>query len=288
MKKKLSILTIILCLASLLLVGCNSSDKSLGQTAGEMKVHFINVGQGDSILIQVNNKNMLIDAGPGKNRDDILNYLDNLNLNKIDYVVATHPHEDHIGNLDDVIKKYDIGEFYAPKVTNTTKAFEKMVSALQRKKLKINTIKAGTDSINLGEGTRVSVFSPLKDEYKKGKEDDFNNYSPIIKVEYGKNSFLFTGDAEAGVEREVLAKGYDVSADVLKFGHHGSSTSTSKEFFKAVNPSIGVIQLGADNSYGHPHKETLQLIKDNRLTVYRNDIDGDIVLISDGKNIRKQ
>ena len=239
-------------------------------------------------MIQVNNKNLLIDAGPGKSKDMLLNYLDSLNLKKIDYVIATHPHEDHIGNLDDVINKYEIGAFYSPKVTHTTKAYENMIKALKKKDLKINVIKEGTNSIDLGEGTKVSVFSPIKAEYKKGSQQDFNNYSPVMKIEFGKTSFLFTGDAEAEVEKEILKKGYDVSADVLKFGHHGSSTSTSEAFLKAVNPSIGVIQLAEDNTYGHPHKETLDLIKKYKLNVYRNDIDGDVVLSSDGTNIIKK
>ena len=288
MKKKLSIIAIILSFFSLFLLGYEKQNESIGQTAGEMTVHYINVGQGDSILIQVNNKNMLIDAGPGKSKDMLLKYLDSLNLKKIDYVIATHPHEDHIGNLDDVINKYEIGAFYSPKVTHTTKAYENMIKALKKKNLKINVIKEGTNSIDLGEGTKVSVFSPIKAEYKKGSQQDFNNYSPVMKIEFGKTSFLFTGDAEAEVEKEILNKGYDVSADVLKFGHHGSSTSTSEAFLKAVNPSIGVIQLAEDNTYGHPHKETLDLIKKYKLRVYRNDKDGDIVLSSDGTNIIKK
>ena len=171
-----------------------------------------------------------------------------LDNKKFDYVIATHPHEDHIGNLDDEINKYEIGAFYSPKVTHTTKAYENMIKALKKKDLKINVIKEGTNSIDLGEGTKVSVFSPIKAEYKKGSQQDFNNYSPVMKIEFGKTSFLFTGDAEAEVEKEILNKGYDVSADVLKFGHHGSSTSTSEAFLKAVNPSIGVIQLAEDNT----------------------------------------
>ena len=145
MKKKLSIIAIILSFFSLFLLGCEKQNESIGQTAGEMTVHYINVGQGDSILIQVNNKNMLIDAGPGKSKDMLLKYLDSLNLKKIDYVIATHPHEDHIGNLDDVINKYEIGAFYSPKVTHTTKAYENMIKALKKKNLKINVIKEGTN-----------------------------------------------------------------------------------------------------------------------------------------------
>ena len=281
MKKKLSILLLFVLSFCFIFVGCDI-DVAKGTIPDNktMKVHYIDVGQGDSILIQVNDKNMLIDCGPRDGKDKFFSYLESQKITKLDYVVATHPHEDHIGNMADVIKKYDVNKFYAPKVEHTTKTFEKMVEALVKKNLKITTIKAGTDSIDLGENTKVSVVAPNKDTY-----DDLNNYSPIIKIEYGNNSFLFTGDAESKSEKEVLKKGYDVKADVLKLGHHGSSTSTSKEFFEAVNPSIGVISLASDNKYGHPHKETLNLLKDKKIKVYRTDVDGTTVLSSDGNKI---
>lgn len=281
MKKKLSILLLIALSFCFIFVGCDlDSAKGTIPDNKTMKVHYIDVGQGDSILIQVNDKNMLIDCGPRDGKDKLFSYLESQNITKLDYIVATHPHEDHIGNMADVIRKYDVGKFYAPKVEHTTKTFEKMIEALVKKNLKITTIKAGTNSIDLGENTKVSVVAPNKDTY-----DDLNNYSPIIKIEYGNNSFLFTGDAESKSEKEVLKKGYDVKADVLKLGHHGSSTSTSKEFFEAVNPSIGVISLASDNKYGHPHKETLNLLKDKKTRVYRTDVDGTIVLSSDGNKI---
>ena len=199
-----------------------------------MLVHYIDVGQGDSILIQVNNKNLLIDAGPKDAKEDLLTYLDSIGLSKLDYIIATHPHEDHIGNMSYVINKYEVEKFYAPKVEHTTSTFEKMVESLITKDLKINIIKAGIDTIDLGEGTKVTVFSPINEEYS-----NLNDYSPIIKIEYGNNSFLFTGDAEDEVEKEVLSKNPNIKSDVLKLGHHGSSTSTSKTFLNAVNPSIG-------------------------------------------------
>ena len=279
MKKNTLPILLIICFFSLFIVGCSNVNEN-SMVNDEMRVHYINVGQGDSILIQVNNINILIDAGPKDSKTQLMNYLSSLKIEKLDYVVATHPHEDHIGNMADVINNFQVVNFYAPKVESTTKTFEKMISALKYNNLKINVIKAGVDSIDLGDNTKVTVFSPNKDKY-----ENLNNYSPIIKVEYKKNSFLFTGDAEKEVEKEVLSAGYNISADVLKFGHHGSSSSTSEEFFKKVNPSIGVICAGTDNSYGHPHKETLKLIKKNNLTVYRTDLDGNVVLVSDGQNI---
>lgn len=281
MTKKMLLPFILIYFISSLFIGCNPSTKS-PQSPLEMKVHYIDVGQGDSILIQVNNKNMLIDSGPKSSKTKLLKYLNSLNVKKLDYVIATHPHEDHIGNMADVINNYDVSKFYAPKVEQTTKTFEKMIEALKNKNLKINTIKALDDSIDLGANTKVSVFSPISETY-----DNLNNYSPIMKVEFGNNSFLFTGDAQSQVEKQVIQKGYDLKADVLKFGHHGSSSSTSADFFHKVNPSIGVICLGLDNEFGHPHKEILKIIKDNNLTTYRTDIDGNIILVSNGTQIKR-
>ena len=274
-------------LISTLSIGCNlfvnNSNKSNQINPNEMVVHYIDVGQGDSILIQVNNKNLLIDAGPQSDKKNLLSYLSALNLEKLDYVIATHPHEDHIGNMDDVINDYNVLAFYAPKVQSTTKTFEKMVESLKSKNLKINVIKKGTDSIDLGENTKVTVLSPTKDSY-----ENLNNYSPVIKIQYGKTSFLFTGDAEKDVEKEILATNENISADILKVGHHGSSTSTTKDFLKKVNPSLGVISVGQDNTYNHPNDDTIKRLKENKVTIYRTDKDGTVVLSSDGSKIIKK
>ncbi|MEG0296655.1 MAG: ComEC/Rec2 family competence protein [Clostridium sp.] len=254
-----------------------SSEESINTN---MRVHYIDVGQGDSILLTVNNKTMLIDAGPRSDEDKLLNYLSSQNITKLDYVIATHPHEDHIGNMDEVIKKYDIGTFYAPKKTATSKTYESMIQALLDKGKQITVIKEGTSSIDLGENTRVTVYSPTKDEY-----EDVNNFSPIIKIEYGENSFMFTGDAEDVVEKEVLSKNASLKSDVLKLGHHGSKSSTTEGFYKAVDPSIAVISCGRDNKYNHPSKETKDLLRKYRPKTFRTDLDGTIVLESNGKEI---
>ena len=286
-KKKGLLFIFLFIIISISALGCDLKgiikDEKFVQIEDQMKVHYIDVGQGDAILVQVNNKNLLIDAGPRESKDKLINYLDKIDIKKLDYVIATHPHEDHIGSMSYVIDKYDVESFYAPKIEHTTKTFERMIEALSDKNLKINVIKEGTSSIALGKNTGVSVFSPVDDTYEQ-----LNNYSPIIKIEFGNNSFLFTGDAQKLVEKEVLEKGYDLRADVLKLGHHGSTSSTSEKFLKAVNPSICVIEVGKDNDYGHPHKETLELIKKNKLKVYRTDIDSDVVLISDGSTIKRE
>ena len=287
LRKKYFFIFLLAILISALTIGCNllsnHSTKNNQIDSNKMIVHYIDVGQGDSILIQVNNKNLLIDSGPKSDKKKLLDYLSSLNLDKLDYVIATHPHEDHIGNMADVISDYNVLAFYAPKVQSTTKTFEKMVESLKSKNLKINVIKKGTDSINLGENTKVTVFSPTKDFY-----EDLNNYSPVIKIEYGKTSFLFTGDAQKDVEKEILATNEDISADILKVGHHGSSTSTTKDFLNKVNPSIGVISVGQDNTYNHPNEDTIKRLKDNKVTIYRTDKDGTVILSSDGSNIIKK
>ncbi|VYT82718.1 MBL fold metallo-hydrolase [Clostridium tertium] len=244
----------------------------------EIKVHFIDVGQGDSILVQVNNKTMLIDSGPKDEKEKLITYLNSLNLETIDYLIATHPHEDHIGNMAYIINKYKIDKFYAPKVSNNTSAFENMTESLSRKGLKINILKANTSSINLGENTTIEVFTPNLSTY-----ENINNYSPIIKVSYKKVSFLFTGDAEDVLEKEVINESYNLKSDILKVGHHGSSTSTSKEFFDKIDPSIAIISVGKDNTYGHPTNETLNTL--SSVEVYRTDIKGTIVISSNGKSI---
>lgn len=248
-----------------------------------MLIHYIDVGQGDCILVQVNNKNLLIDSGPSSSKGKLIKYFKKFNISKLDYVIATHPHEDHIGNMSTIIDSFNIVNFYAPKVYDNSKTFESMIYSLKKKNLKISPIRRGTSDINLGTNTTISVFSPINDSY-----DNLNNYSPVFKIQYGNTSFLFTGDAEKEVEQDILNHHDDISADVLKIGHHGSSTSTSRNFLKAVNPSTAIISVGKDNVYNHPDISTLNLLKKNNLYIYRTDLNKNILLISDGKTIKKQ
>ncbi|MBN1039222.1 MBL fold metallo-hydrolase [Clostridium sp. ZS1] len=247
-------------------------------------IHYIDVGQGDAALIQVNNINMLIDSGPKESRNKILDYLQSLNIKKINYIIATHPHEDHIGNMAKIIKTYGLYKFYAPKIENTTSTFEKMIDALKDKNLKINVIKKDTNSIDLGKNTDVTVFSPIKDSY-----DNINNYSPVIKIQYGDTSFLFTGDAEKEVENEILLdSNNNIRSDVIKIGHHGSSTSSSKSFIEKVNPSIAIISVGADNKFNHPNKSTIDCLTKSNIKIYQTNKENTIILSSDGHKIIKK
>ena len=273
---KLIILLFIIIL-SLFLYQINDTNNYKNQ----MSVHYIDVGQGDCILIQVNNKNLLIDSGPSSNRKELLDYLEKLNIKKLDYIIATHPHEDHIGNMDTIIRRYNIESFYSPKVTHSSTTFENMISSLVDKNLKINILNKGVSGIDLGKNTSVSVYSPLENLYT----DNLNDYSPIIKITFLNNSFLFTGDAEISTENTVLSQNKNLKCDILKVGHHGSSTSTSLDFLTAVNPSVAIISVGKNNSYGHPTTQTLSLLNSLNIKTIRTDINGTIIAISDGKNI---
>ncbi|MPQ44025.1 ComEC/Rec2 family competence protein [Clostridium tarantellae] len=183
-----------------------------------------------------------------------------------------------------VLKTFNVKHFCAPKVTHNTRTFENMIKEVKKKGLKVEVLKAGTgDKFDLGKGAKVEVFSPNKDSY-----DNLNNYSPIMKFTFGENSFLFTGDAEKEVEREVLERGFNIDSDVLKTGHHGSHSSSSEEFIKAVSPKIAIMSLATHNKYGHPHKETIETFKKFGVKTYQTNLDGDIVLESDGHNITKK
>ena len=259
----------------------NFSNNNINTSAnGSVEISYLDVGQGDAAYIRVNDKDILIDAGPRSDVDKLLKQLKEKNIDDFEIVIATHPHEDHIGGMVKVFENYKVESFYMPNATNTTKTFENMVKSVKNEGIKSQVIKEGT-FIDLGDGAKVEVYSPISESY-----DDFNNYSPIMKLTYGNNSFLFTGDAEVLEEKEVLAKySKELDADVIKFGHHGSSTSSSDEFIKAVSPTYGIISCGIDNSYGHPHRETLAIIEKYNIKPYRTDKNGEITISSDGNNI---
>ncbi len=273
-------LIIALCLVCTALCSCSQfyfeSDSS--QNADEnLVVHFLDVGQGDSIFIEMpDSKTMLIDAGVNMLGKSIMSYISSQGYSKIDYLVATHPHADHIGSMAYIVRNMDIGEIYMPKVSTTTKTYENLLESIADKGLKIKSAKAGVSIIDT-ENFTVDIVAPATI-----KEDDLNNCSAVLKMTYDETSFLFTGDAEEDELSEIDA---DISANVLKVGHHGSSTSTDKDFVKRVCPEIAVISLGADNKYGHPHKSTLKYLKNAGTEIYRTDEDGTVKVTSDGQNI---
>lgn len=279
--KSYKILKIILTISAIIISISFLTQNNNDSYQNQMIIHYIDVGQGDCILIQANNRNLLIDSGPSSNRKDLLEYLEKLNIKKLDYIIATHPHEDHIGNMDTIIKRYNIGSFYSPKVITSSNTFESMISALVDKNLKINVLKKGVKGIDLGKNVEIQVFSPLENI----SSDNLNDYSPIIKITFVNNSFLFTGDAEVSTESIVLSENNNLNCDILKVGHHGSSTSTSSNFLTSVNPSVAIIPVGKNNSYGHPTPEVLSLLDSYNIRTFRTDINGTIIAISDGNTI---
>lgn len=241
-------------------------------------MHFIDVGQGDSILAESDGHYMLIDAGENDQAGTVISYLKAQGVTKLDYVIGTHPHSDHIGGLDKVIDTFPVDKVILPPVEHTTKTFEDVLDSIASRGLKITKPTPG-DSYDLGDAS-FTILSPVKDY-----GSDLNNWSVGVRLTYGDNSFVMCGDAENQAEEDIIKNGAVLKADVLKAGHHGSSTSTSDAFLKKVSPSWVVIQCGKGNSYGHPHKETMEKLKKAGCQVLRTDEEGTITAFSDGKTI---
>ncbi len=240
-------------------------------TDGELQIYFLNVGQADSIFITNKGKNMLIDAGNNADGNLIVEFLKENNIEKIDYLIGTHPHEDHIGGLDDVIKEMNVENIFMPKKESNTKTFEDVLDAIKEKGKKIIAPKVG-DIFSLGDAS-FEIMSIENDA------EEANESSIVIEMTYGTQKFLFTGDME--VANEEKRSWNDI--DVLKVAHHGSNTSSSAEFLYQTLPEIAVISVGKDNSYGHPHHEVLERLNDVQSEVYRTDLDGTILIISNGQ-----
>lgn len=246
----------------------------------DFAVHFVDVGQGDCVLVTSSQGNMLIDAGENGNEAKVISYLHDNGVESLDYVVATHPHSDHIGGMAEVIEEFEIKNVIMPKLskanTPTTVTYEKMLTAIQNSGARVIAAKPNS-SYTLGD-VAFEVLAPFE------QDKNLNNMSVVIRLTYGGHSFLFSGDAEKAVEKQLLKSGCDLSAEVYKLAHHGSSTSNSKAFVEAIDPDIAVISCGADNSYGHPHSEIVDLLKSEGIAYYRTDEAGSIVIGVDENN----
>lgn len=250
-----------------------SSNSSI---SGNLKVHFIDVGQGDSIFIEMpNEQTMLIDAGPSAGI--VPSYIKSHGHSNIDYVIATHPDADHINGMPEVLNTFTVGTFYMPEKEHTTQIFNKMLDAISNNGCIAEYAVAGKNIVNTND-LKVYFVAPVK------IYGDNNACSAVVKLEYKQTSLLFTGDAEYGSENDMIKSGYDLSADILKVGHHGSASSSSPEFIKAVSPKDAIISVGANNKYGHPTNEVLTLLNNLGVNIYRTDEAGTIIVTSDGTN----
>lgn len=255
-----------------------SAKTAENKLTGELKVHFIDVGQADSILVQQGDQAMLVDAGNKADDKTVKSYLDKVGVKELNTVIGTHPHEDHIGGMDYIINSFKIGKIYMPKATATTKTFENVLTAIKNKGMSITSPKVG-ESFNIGQA-KCTILAPNGTKY-----EDLNDYSIVVKVEFGQNSFLLTGDAEAISEMEMVKANANLKADVFKVGHHGSKSSTCANFLSSVNPKYAVISVGKENDYGHPAQATMDRLKSANIQVFRTDENSSIIATSDGKTI---
>ena len=269
------------------IAGCAGENASAGQknddarameTKEELEVHFIDVGQGDSTLIKSGEHAMLIDAGENRKGEDVKEYLESQHVEKLDYIIGTHPDSDHIGGMDVAIDAFDTEKIFMPDLEKDTKTYEEVVDSANEKQEEIVEPKVG-DTYSLGEAT-FTIVSPNSTDYSSS-----NDYSIGILLEHGENKFLFVGDAEEESEEEMLENPIDLDADVYKVSHHGSSTGTSEEFLQEISPDYAVISCGEGNSYGHPHEEVLNELREEEVEVFRTDEQGTIVATSDGEKI---
>jgi len=222
---------------------------------------------------------MLIDGVNNNDGDLVVEYLKKQNVSKLKYIVATHSHEDHIGGLDNVINNFKVENILMPKSNTTTKTYFDVINAVKERGLNLTEPKSG-EVFKLGEIT-FRILAPNSKNYESK-----NNESIVLKATYGEKSFIFTGDAEELSEKEILAKGYNISADLLKIAHHGSNSSTSDNFLNAVNPKYAVISVGKNNDYGHPKENIMGKLKKRNIPVYRTDESGTIIVNCDGKTIK--
>jgi competence protein ComEC len=251
------------------------SIKNVSNEITGIKVRFIDVGQADSILIETSNQKMLIDAGNIEDGKKLVNYFKDLGINEFNYVIGTHAHEDHIGGMSDIINNFKVDRFLMPDVITTTKTFEDTLDALNSKSIKFETPSIG-DTYSMDDAI-------IKVVYVGTDEDNLNNDSIVLKMNYKNIKFLFMGDATTSVEKEIMND--DLKADILKVGHHGSNTSTSSDFLKKVKPSYAIVSVGLNNTYNLPSSKIVDRLKKQNISVYRTDESGTINVTSDGDNI---
>jgi len=273
---------LIFALVLLLVVGYFASllPREEGPRGDALTISVLDVGQGDSVFIELpGGETVLIDAGEGKYADGIISYINSAGYSTLNYVVATHPHADHIGGMAKVLRAFDVVNVYMPKLSHTTVTFEKLLDTIEQKGLTIKTAKAGVVCFE-SEELRVEFIAPVADSYK-----NLNNSSAVMLLSYGGRRFVFMGDAETEAERDIMDNTSNLNVDWIKLGHHGSGTSSGDEFLRWLSPSFAVISVGKGNDYHHPAKNTLKKLRDQGIQIWRTDEDGAVVFSCDGYEI---
>lgn len=250
------------------------------ETVEQLRVNYIDVGQGDCILIEFGDETMLVDSGERGNEQTVINYLRNAGVDSLDYVLVSHQHTDHMGSMAGVLEAFEVEQIIMPRIskesTPTNSTYTKFLNAVSQCGAKVVAASVGK-TYSIGEAV-VTILGPIN------VVDDLNDMSVVMRLDYGETSFLFTGDAGRDAEADIIDAGYDLDCDVLKAGHHGSKASSSADFLNCVTPEVVIITCGEDNDYGHPHSAALKRIKEHTQSVYRTDICGSIVVTSDGIN----
>lgn len=261
--------------ALFLYLGDREEPQTLSPVTDGITVHFIDVGQGDCAVVQTPDGNLLIDAGTPDSTQAIRRYVDALGITEFAYAIFTHPHADHIGSAAVLVEAYQFDRVILPNAVSTSSTFEHLLDALEKENCEIIEGKAGVE-LTLGK-LKIDLLAPA------GEYEDLNNMSVVALLTYDGGKFLFTGDAEAISEAEIL-KTASPDCDVLKVGHHGSSTSSSEAFLTAASPEIAVISVGEDNSYGHPHASAVKRLKQCGAEIYRTDLCGSVIVSFDGES----
>jgi len=266
------------CLENVIIpVFTNAGHTHLAENEGKLSVYFLDVGQGDSTLFIVEGKTILIDAGEVDTGDQVVRDLRKLGVTRIDLLVATHPHSDHIGGMQMVLAAFPVGQVLDAGIPSPSPVYEHFLEMIDRKNIPYRVAEQG-QTIDVDPALRVFVLSPPAQRI--GNDPNIN--SVVLRISYGTIDFLMTGDIDGEGEEALIRSGYPLDAEILKVAHHGSSSSTSPGFLERVHPELGVLFVGEDNPYGHPHKETLDLLKKSGVTVYRTDRDGTVMVRTDG------
>ena len=284
-KRRNTFCGIILCLL-LFACGCQvhnaqavgSESANAQGTSNELVIYYIDVGQGDACLVEYNNHFMLIDAGDNDDETLMVDFLKEKKVKTLDYVFGTHPHADHIGGLDAVINNFDIKKLYMPKVVENTKTFEDVLTAIESNNLKVNSPEVGKTMYL--DNVQIQILAPIK------QYEEMNDNSIVLKISYQNFNCLFTGDMQSESEQDVLSINTNIKSDVLKVAHHGSNSSSTEQFIDAVEPEYAIISVGKDNTYGHPTPEVVSLLKEKNIKIFRTDVDGTVMLTTNGKDIQ--